>query len=303
VTATTSGGASATQSWTVTPTGTIRATWVDYLSGQDGPTAVPYDWNNFPLPITAQVPQPDGSLQTFTGTDVNGVMQIPNVPAGYYWLRISNVANYWTSTSTFDMGGNYQKRASSGSNSSPTSFAFSFTSLESSGNGWLQVLMPELWPLPVDGSTSPGSSTWTDGMVVGGLIDYSTVKTAVALQYEPATLGSLSGFVLGPELSFSNLSLVGGTVNNIGGGLNPPVRTSIDLAISGSQWANLFDHVSPTTPSVVGGVFAASVQPYVTSQVVAGGPNAKLIWSPVAGLGPADPRSFTRRAGDPRLTV
>ena len=107
--ATTSSGGTATQSWTVTPSGTVTVNWVNTQWRPTGPVSVPEPDSFVP---SALVPQADGSLQLITGTSVSpGVFQITQVPGGYYWL-IQGVPQgvplppmgFWTNSSTFDLG-------------------------------------------------------------------------------------------------------------------------------------------------------------------------------------------------------
>src|SRR5206468_2247080 len=55
-TATASGGASATQSWTVTPSGTIRISHIDTLWSESGSTSRPFDWSLLSPLVAALVP-------------------------------------------------------------------------------------------------------------------------------------------------------------------------------------------------------------------------------------------------------
>ena len=285
VTATTSGGASAAQSWTVTPTGTVRITWVDTFWAESGSTQLSIDWSQMRIGISALVPQPDGSFQTLTGSAVNGVYTIQNVPAGYYWLQVSPIQAYWTSSSNFDLGWDYAaSTATPAPTTSTTTLNFDVTGLEpTADSGWVQVLFPGGPLFHVDGATSPGSSTWTGGAMINSNVDFSAVKEAFIMEYEPAALGPVNGFVLGPELSVTDLALTNGAVNTINEALNPQVPASMDLAINASEWAPLFDRVAPNVPSAVGGTFGASVQPYATKQIVTGARNFNLIWSPSPG--------------------
>lgn len=290
VTATTSGGVSATQSWTVTPTGTVRISWVDTHWAESGSTPVPFNWTPVTSYVVALIPEPDGSFQTLSGSVVNGVFNIPNVPAGYYWLRVSPTNTYWTSSSNFDMGTDYAvPTIAAAPSTTTTTVNFSLTSLDTTaGAGWMQVIIPDGPPwLPIEGTTTPGSSSWTGGASINGNVDFSGVKTAFAMQYEPAALGTVNGFVLGPELSLLNLSLTDGAVNTINGALNPAVPASINLSVKAAEWTPLFDQVGPTPITATGGLFAASVQPYSTNQIVTRAAAINLIWSPLNGQGPA----------------
>ena len=273
VTANASGGASATQSWTVTSSGTIHISRIDTLWNENGSTSVPFDWSVITFHVAALVPQPDGSFQSLSGTaGANGTFEIPNVPSGYYWLRLGPQDTYWTSSSTFDVG-----RDIFGTTANPTTpttsttyMNFSFTSLDPTA-GLLQFDALEA-QLPYLASTNPGSTTSVGELVANGNLDYSVIKRAFVRQYEPAAFGSMDGYVLGPALTLSNLSLTTGGHNTISGALNPTVPASIDLSVKGSEWAPLFDHIAPTATSAVGGSFYLSVQPYIAAD----GPNVSL---------------------------
>ncbi len=286
VTATASGGASATQSWTVTPAGTIRVSWIDTLWDENGSTTTkPFNWAPVSSFVVALVPQSDGSFQALPGNvGTNGQFEIPNVPAGYYWLRIAPRAMYWTSSSTFDMGSDIFAPVPNPTvpTTSSTNISFDFTSLDSTPtSGVFQFDTSEVATLHYSGSTIPGSTTFLGGFGIGSNLDFSVVKNGFARQYEPAALGPVAGYVLGPELTMSNLSLTAGGQNTITGTLNPPVPTSIHLSVQGSAWASLFDHVAPTAPTTLAGAFYLSVDPYIAADApnLSGSNPIDLIWT------------------------
>ena len=276
VTAAASGAPSATQSWAVTPSGTIRISRIDTLWNESGSTNAPFDMSRLNSYVAALVPQPDGSFKPFSGTGgTDGTFEIPNVPAGYYWLKLGPSDTYWTSSSTFDMGSDIFLPATNGAapTTATTYINFSFTSLDATpAIGLLQVDTPELVPLRYSSSTHADSTTFVGGLAINGNLDFSVLKNAFVRQYEPASFGSVSGYVLGPELMLSNLSLTTGGINTISGALNPTVPASINLSVQGSAWAPLFDHVAPTAPAITGGGFYLSVQPYIAAD----GPNISL---------------------------
>jgi hypothetical protein len=276
VTATASGRASATQSWTVTPSGTLRISRINTLWNESGSTSMPFDWSVISSYVAALVPQPDGSFQSLSGTaGANGAFEIPNVPAGYYWLRIGPRDTYWTSSSTFDMGSDIFVPTTNGAapTTSTTYINFNFTSLDPTpASGLLQFDNLGSGGLSFWGSTNAGFTTFTGGLIANSNVDFSVVNNAFVTQYEPASFGSINGYVLGPELTLSNLSLMIGAHNTISGALNPTVPASINLSVQGSGWTPLFDHIAPTTPTATGGGFYLSVQPYIAAD----GPNVSL---------------------------
>ena len=287
VTATASGGASATQSWAVRPSGTIRISRIDTVWSESGSTNTPFDWGLLSSYFAALVPQPDGSFKSLSGTaGPNGTFEIPNVPAGYYWLRLGPRDTYWTSSSTFDMGSDFFQVANGAApTNSTTYFNFSFTSLEATAAaGVLQVDFLESIAPALSAPTNAGSTTFVGGLAGNGNLDFSVIKNAFVRQYEPASFGSVNGYVLGPELTLSNLSLTTGGTNMLSGALDRTVPASINLSVQGSAWTPLFDHVAPTAPTTSGGGFYLSVLPYIPAD----GPNVSpsnsavpidLIWT------------------------
>jgi hypothetical protein len=281
VTATTPEGGSATQSWTVTPSGTIRISHIDTLWDESGATNKAFDWSPVSSLVAALVPQTDGSFRSLTGTaSANGTFEIPNVPAGYYWLRLGPRDTYWTSSSTFDVGGDYSVPAANPTapTTSTTYLDFNFTSLDPTAVA--SLLRFDALEMPVASyvaSTNPGSTTFVGGSASNSNIDYSVIKDAFVRQYEPAAFGSMDGYVLGPALTLSNLFLTTGGHNTISGVLDPTVPASINLSVKGSAWAPLFDHIAPTAPTAVGGSFFLSVQPYIPAD----GPNVSSFSRPI----------------------
>jgi hypothetical protein len=283
VTAIASGGPSATQSWSVTPNGTIRVSHVDTLWNSSGSTKKAFDWSPVVSFLTALVPQSDGSFKSVPGViGSDGTLEFSNVPAGYYWLRLGPRDTYWTSSSSFDVGNDYfALNFATTPTTSTTYISLSFTALEPTlERGRLQFnILDSVFP-PFSASTNPNSMTYSGVSAINGNGDFSGVKNAFAGQYEPVALGSVAGYVLGPGLMLSNLSLNTGGHNAISGALNPRVPASINLSIAGAAWASQFDHAAPVTAKAQGGDFSLSVQPYIAADGpnVAGSKPIDLLW-------------------------
>jgi hypothetical protein len=260
----------------VTPSGTVHISRIDTVWNEKGSTTKPFDWSPISSSVAALVPKPDGTFQSLSGTaGPNGTFDIPNVPSGYYWLRLDTRDIYWTSSSTFDAGSDIFTAAGVGlaPTASTTYFDFNFTSLNPLPvSSRLQIKALETGMPPYEALTNPGSTTFIGGTAVGGSLDYSAIKHLFVMQYEPASFGSIQGYVMGPELTLSDQSFTSGGHNAVSGSLNPKVPTSINLSIQGSAWAPLFDHVAPMAVSAIGGSFYLSVQPYIA----ANGPNLSL---------------------------
>jgi hypothetical protein len=302
VAATTASGGNATQSWKVAPTGTITVNWINSLWGSTGQTPGPIG----PLAsVLALVPQPDGSLLSIPGalkSRDSGVFDIPNVPAGYYWLLLTPVPivppiGFWTSSSTFDSG-----RDEAGSpppftaNSQTTTFNFNLAGLEPApATSWVAFVTDNLGIPPFFFSSPSGSTTLNATLSSTDRVDWSKVNTAFLMQLEPVSLsmGSLNFLALGPGLSLTNLSLTSGTTNTIDGTLQTSPQTSINLDVPGSQWAPLFQNAGPTAATVQSAWLSIQPEPYVSGSNANAsvlGPNLFMV-SPNPGAAPPSPFS------------
>lgn len=283
--ATTSSGSTATQSWTVTPTGTVTVNWVNTDWTPTGPVSIPEPGTFVP---SALVPQPDGSLQLLTGTSVSpGVFNIAQVPGGYYWLiqgappllQLVPVG-FWTNSSTFDLGHDSVGARTQGLPSLENiTFDFNLSGLDPSATPGFVGFLTDNTPVPpIYLATTPGQSTLTASVSVNSNIDWTTVNTAFLGQYEPFSQGTFNNLVLGPELDLTNMQLTNGAPNPINGTLVASPSASLNLSIPGSQWAALFQNVGPGTSSPVGSSLSIAAEPYVI------GVNAKTgMFAPTIG--------------------
>jgi hypothetical protein len=287
VTASTSGGASAIQSWIVTPGGTVHLSWVDTYWDASGSLTVPLDWTQntaFANGVAALVPQPDNSLLVLTGSgNADGTFTIPNVPGGYYWLRIAPIANYWTSSSTFDFGHDILGRPPKATTSAQTTIDLSATGLDPlQTQDWFAFLTDlNLLDFAYRRDLPAGSTSFTGAALITANFDFSQASAGFFLQYEPVALGPMNGFALGPQLALPNLSIVNGATNTIAGNLTPSPKSSLNVDVIGSAWATLMNHLGPGTPTVLGSVLTLSAQPFATDRLAVGfdsilGPNLSL---------------------------
>jgi hypothetical protein len=104
VTATSTAGGTATQSWAVAPTGTVQGSMLIMHWSADGTVGIEdnsvtgYTW-------AALVPEADGSLLALPGTGYpDATWDIPGVPAGYYWLQFYPGSVVWTNANNLDYG-------------------------------------------------------------------------------------------------------------------------------------------------------------------------------------------------------
>jgi hypothetical protein len=285
VTATNAKGGSATQSWSVTPDGTIVITGVITYWTPTGTVEVPRVWlTGQPYPA-ALVPQADGTIIRLLGvTNPDGTFSIPNVPGGFYWLQLSQAQTYWTSTSSFDAGLDEVGNPLAQTTQSTTTINYSLTGLD-------PIQSQDVYPIQSNargfelgfiGGGLPGTTTLNFGEKVTSNIDFSSVNTIFFSQMEPLPSGTFSGLALGTSLTLSNVSIIDGGVNNISGTLTRSPQSSIPLNIKGSAWADNYLNSAPATVTPLLTGFSVSVQPFVTDRIAGGltnfiGPNLTLL--------------------------
>lgn len=298
VAATTAAGGSATQSWTVTPTGTVNITAVITYWTPSGSTNVPFQWlANVPYP-SALVPQANGSPQLLLGAaNADGSFSIPNVPAGYYWLQVAPRANYWTSASDFDFGQDVVGRPlATTSQSTTTTVAGSVSGIvpSTASNQFftLQTDLSGLSLFPFTTSVPPNTTALGFSNSVTTNLDWSKITTLYISQYENSTSGNFTGYILGPSQTLSNIALVNGATNSINATLSPSPVTSLPLSITGTAWAALAPSVGPGAPAAVSSDYAVFAQPYVSDRFASPtsswllGPDLTLLRPAQASLSP-----------------
>lgn len=288
VTATTSEGGSAAQSWTVSPSGTVTVNTLSTFWTPTGPVTLS---DSAPFE-EALVLNADGSVTALPGSaTAPGVFSIPNVPAGYYWLLLGlnadNLFNaFWTSASTFDAGRN-ALGAPTPIVSSPqtTTFNFSLTGLDTASAPDTVVFMTDGFIIPpVVFPAANGAQTLNAIFATNfgpyNVVDWSQINTALLLQYEPVSFGSLNSLVLGPELTLTNLSFTNGATNSISDTLQPSPQASLSISVPGSQWAPLFDNTAASTVTPLNSWLSVSAEPYVVGANASAGllaPNLYLL--------------------------
>jgi hypothetical protein len=270
-TATTAKGGSATQSWAVTPAGILTISSVitywtpagTLMQNRVYPADLPYP--------AALVPQSDGSLARLQGAaKADGTFKIPHVPAGFYWLQLSPVENFWTSTTAFDAGTDVAGTPLATTTQSTTTFDISLSGADPIQNGDFFSARTNLQnvSLPTGFFTSFGGATYTSNVSVTTNIDFSQINTLYFGQYEPAASGGFTGTALGPALTQSSVTITNGAVNDLGGMLVPSPAASVPISIQGSAWANEFQTVAPSAPTPLLTFYSVGVQPFVQNGAV-----------------------------------
>lgn len=271
VTAKTSGGASASQSWGVSPSGTINIVSVTTYWTPSGSIDVPAQWlSNLPYPA-ALVPQSDGSLARLQGSaTADGSFSIPNVPTGFYWLQIGPNANYWTSTSDFDNGRDVIGRPLASGSQTTTTFDFSVSGLQPGSQlGDLVTFRSDQQGLglPLLANVMPGSTTENAIIAIGSNVDWSKISSVYVGQYVHVSTGLFAGFLLGPSQTISNPAFVDGATNSVSPVLASGPSASLNLQVAGSAWSTLSSAVGPGSPSPLYSDYSAFVQPFVTDRL------------------------------------
>ena len=271
--ATSSKGGRATQSWTVTPIGTVSGSWIDTYWTVDGPAQSPINWAVFGLTPLALVPQTDGSMTTLKAVvHDDGTFTISNVPGGYYWFQFAN-NSYWTSSSTIDFGADISgRRLVTMPVSQTTTFNFDVGGLNPVEPGdqfafFTDVANPFNIGFAIP--SPPGSTTMNAFYSSNTNLDYSIAKMGFMLQYEAAAAGSISGIALGRQLDIPNLALVNGSTNPLNGTLAASPLAAFDLSVKGSDWSLAFQNVAPGPVVPVDAFTNLFTQPYIDANVMA----------------------------------
>ena len=303
VTATTTSGGTASQSWMVTTGGTITVNWVNNYWAASGPVQVPQP-PSAGANLSAMWTNADGSITVQKGSATSpGVFSIPNVPAGSYWLQIGSAEAFWTNVSTFDAGRNIAGGPLPTTTSQPTTLLFNVSGLDSVPQftpvDFLAAVSgaPEVLMLDNSNSTSLANVTVSFGNTN---IDWSRIDTAFLMQYTPIPLGSLSNLVLGPSFTLTGLTLADGTTNTITQTLQTSPTASINLSVPGaSQWAPLLTNVAPSPPTPFGSALLISAQMYVTQGLATG----TVPLSAAVGIAPSLTLAGTAQSGIPFAPV
>jgi hypothetical protein len=270
VTATSASGGSATQSWSVAPSGIVVITAVFTYWTSSGSTNRP---SVFPVGLpfpAALIPRSDGSFARLLGaSNPDGTFSIPHVPAGYYWLGFSPNTSFWTSSSNFDAGQDFVDTEPSAATQSTTTIAVTLTGADPIQQGDLFTTSSDVFgvPLPFAAGVAVGATTISFALPINSNLDFSQVHNLFFSQYEPVTSGGFSGAALGSSLTQSNVTLTNGAVNSVGGALSTSPKNSIPLSIKGTEWVSNFQNTAPNPPTLVLTDYSVGVQPFVQGRI------------------------------------
>jgi hypothetical protein len=236
--ATTDAGGTVHQTFTVTPTGTIRGTAIDTYVTATGNVTAPEDLTAAYIGVSYLNGKAWTTVQGIGNSD--GTFTVNGVPSGYYWLAISS-GGYWTSASDLDLGQDFLGRPDTASASSGTALALSFVALDT----WqlsdaIDIYNPNLgqdfdWSDNLNpGDTVFGSTwDWTGPLSNAGKGDqwyvtqsHTVSQGSVAWRYGARTTPAIA--ITQEDASSTDLS----------GTLAPASPQTIHLALQGSQFAS-----------------------------------------------------------------
>jgi hypothetical protein len=266
VTATDAKGGSATQSWTVTPSGVVTISDVITYWTSAGPQAQPVKFPPNPPYPSILLLQADGISQRLTGTgNPDGSLQIPHVPGGYFWLQMSPNPSYWTSTNSFDAGMDVAGSPFvAASQTSTTTIDINLTATAPIQAGDLFDVTSDAAALVLAGGLGlPGSTSYSFAYRANSNLDFSRIKTLFFNQYRQLSSGSFTGSSLVASLTQSDVNITDGAVNSVGGAMAISPTASTPIGIKGSSWAANFENVGPAVATPDSTSYSVSVQPFV----------------------------------------
>lgn len=282
LTATTDAGGVDTQTWSLTPNGTVQITDIDKYwsvdeSGNLQATPHPNDLSDSSTyDIAALVPQADGSVVAIKGVGKSdGTATIAGVPGGQYWLQIRPAELYWTNTSAFDYGSDFVGRVPRTPVSATLAWGLSNLS------PWDSNLDSVLLQVPNAGVAYTATTVADDGSILyqgsetysGQPVDTGDGDAAYVLQKRHQSVSAVADVV-----SIATMAAVFDLELNQGG--DPGTATasmaplspakSLELEVASSAYAKWAQNVNPNF-NFSGGAGELFLQPLVTDRGAVGG--------------------------------
>ncbi|GLH74416.1 hypothetical protein GETHLI_29180 [Geothrix limicola] len=260
------GATSAPQTWTVTPTGTIRGTrFLNYT---------PMDWNGTgqvsldpvqdPHVIGALVPSGGGAFTTLTGAFAgDGSYSVASVPGGSYWLTLGSDNFAWTDKSQVDLASYTQGRKDLvRATTSPTSVDFTLDLM--SPWGALDIIQEYDWntrgsqnislvpgttnvPSPSDTGLTAMTVNWADASFHGGLVDTTKGDHPLITHAARQTVGGQTVYVTKEVYGIGTLTMADGVASHVSGHFDGTVdATLFQLNLKLSDFTACLSAVSPS---------------------------------------------------------
>ena len=205
----------------------------------------------FPFSASTDIVLADGST-TLEGTfnPATGVCSIPNVPAGYYWLRNHSTDYIWTSLQNVDLSEKWPGRPIAYSTKANTDLGFFLTGLAPWQDPDYIVLYDfnsnsyyNFTPHVNPGATS-NNTVWNFGNI--SMIDTTQGDAPRLVQMNDTPSGSAHLIAATSGLTPGSLTVVDGATSNIIGSLSSlPQSSNLWISYSRSDFAALRSEYNP----------------------------------------------------------
>ncbi|MGH9680616.1 MAG: choice-of-anchor D domain-containing protein [Candidatus Acidiferrales bacterium] len=237
ITATTSEGGTATQTFSVTPTGNINVTVNTVYYTRNGNQTAAFDLSA--VPVCLEVPDGSGGFTTLsTGTGLgnpDGTFTIPNVPAGGFWVAIGT-SHFWTSQSDLGFSGNAIGRPDSARGTGTLNVSLNVNDVPQNSDEF-EVYSPDA---PGDSffSEPSGSSPWTQAVNEFYLLDASQSDELFVNHLLQSSLAGGSDYTIAESYDTSSVTLPNsGSANVSGSMVAAPTSSAVEVNVAGSQFA------------------------------------------------------------------
>jgi hypothetical protein len=255
--ANTAEGGTATQSWSVTPAGTVTATKGVVHHLPDGSaTVVPFDFSTTANPFGAFIPDGSGGFTWTDGVGKNGSFTVAGVPAGHYWLCWIKLGNrnvcLWTQNSSVDFSTHtYGRVIASASNTTLMNVAVTTATTVQPFSDWYEMFTPNadsdyVTQIGSSGTSITDSFSWT-GLP---LLDSSQGDLTYLTHLKAGFVGSIGYSALVEATPATALSVVNNSSNSFTGTAVAPANTrTLRFSIGASQFQAQRAKVNPLAVS------------------------------------------------------
>lgn len=241
VTAITSEGANAAQTFSITPVGNIDGLVNTAFYDRSGTTTVGFDLSASGS-VAAYVPSSGGGFSKIAGSgNSDGTFTIAGVPAGNYWLAIGAYNYNWTSQSDPVLTGAQIGRPDTVSGQQTLNFNVSLNHPPQDGGGdgiaWYSADAPANVLYPEDAGGSPFS---LHASLTGPLLDASKGDQIFLNHLQATPVGNGSAVVITESWNSSSITEAAGGATNVTGAMtNVPTNATVRLNVKGSQFSAL----------------------------------------------------------------
>jgi hypothetical protein len=280
ITAATSEGASAIQTFSVIPTGNVDGLVNTAYYDRSGTTTVGFDLSASGS-VTAYVPNSSGGFTAIAGTgNSDGTFTIASVPAGNYWLAIGAYYYGWTDQSDPVLTGAQVGRPDAISGQQTLQFNVSLNHALQDGDGivWYSA------DAPVDTLYSDdlaGSAFCLRTSLLGPLLDASKGDQVFLNHLQSTSVGTGSAAVITESWNSSSITETSdGPINVTGAMTEVPTNATVRLNIKGSQFAALDPQLALNGIQGRTSILSVLAQPYGAPDISGAGTfgNAQQSW-------------------------